>query len=731
MTPRLRWYARLLTIGVLVVAACLRADSRHVVPAHPAMLLPLLALAIVAEALMVAGDDDATAHVLSFSATAHIATALLFGPLAAALVAVVAVVAVDGARLVPPLWVALNASMFAASILVACTLYQQLGGRPGEISIRVIPALLVLGLTRPIVNAVLYSIGVVLATGASIRQVLVDNLVENLSVSASELSLGVLIVSEYSPKRWIMLPFLLPLLIAVYRSSSTLDRLQRETAAALRAFARVIDQRDPNTASHTERVAGHVQRFVSGIGLPEHESERLIAAARYHDLGKVAVDVSTLSSSRRLTEDELRAIRSHPRLSARVLAPFHFARDIATYTELHHERYDGTGYYRVPPKEIPIEAHVLIVADSFDAMISKRPYRPALTVAEAAAELRSQAGSQFHPLVARAFATMVEGGEPDAALSEVELRQLKGLFSRVPLALPTKQARELVRPTVFACVITAAALVAGTASDAWPAVALAAAAVAADSWAILGTIAARRRLSAAGRALESSATLDDALAEASVDARTMVLAWDASADTYRVVQSAVESQDAEEVARRALRVFAEGDVRLASGKHLWLSRDEDWDVRVAVVSPKPLSRVERQIADAVAAHAQARVSPIAVSPSLREPAADEHHDGGRLLAVKLEGFDGVRTGAGHLVARRVANDAQNAIASVLRGNDTAVRLAEDVIGVRLSDPTAAPYIQQRITACLANVAVPTRVSRLSPSFRILNDATETEASEAA
>jgi hypothetical protein len=59
-------------------------------------------------------------------------------------------------------------------------------------------------------------------------------LVENLSAAASELSLGVLIVSEYSPKRWIMLPFLLPLRIAVYRSSSTLERLQRETAAALR-----------------------------------------------------------------------------------------------------------------------------------------------------------------------------------------------------------------------------------------------------------------------------------------------------------------------------------------------------------------------------------------------------------------------------------------------------------------------------------------------------------------
>ncbi len=731
MTPRLLWYTRALTLGVLAFAAALAADSRRVIPAHPTMLLPLLALAIVAEALMVAADDDATAHVLSFSATAHIATALLFGPLAAALVAVVAVVAVDGARLVPPHWVALNASMFAASILVACTLYQQLGGRPGEISVGMIPAVLVLGLTRPIVNAVLYSVGVALATGASLRQVLIDNLVENLSVSASELSIGALIVSEYSPTRWMMLPFLVPLLISVYRSSSTLERLQRETAAALRGFARVIDQRDPNTASHTERVAGYVEQFVQAIHLPERESKRLVAAARYHDLGKVAVDVSTLSSNRRLTEDELRAIRSHPRLSARVLAPFHFARDIATYTELHHERYDGTGYYRVAPKEIPIEAHVLIVADSFDAMTSKRPYRPALTIAEAAAELRSKAGSQFHPLVARAFAAMVEGEHPTTILSEAELRQLKGLFSRVPLALPTRQARELMRPTVIACAATSAALVAGVTTESWLAVILAAAAIAADSWAVLGTIAAKRRKAAATRALETSATLDGALEAASVDARTVVLRWDADADTYRPIETAVDPQDTDEVARRALRVFTDGDVRLASGKHLWLSHDENWEVRVAVLSAKPLSRLERQIANAVAAHAQAHVSPIAASPSLRAPAAHEHQEGGNLLAVKLEGFDDVRTGAGHLVARRVANDAEAVITSVLRGDDTAVRLAEDVIGVRMSDPTAAPHIQQRITACLGNVAVPIRVNRLSPVFSIIDDPGNAQTSEAA
>jgi GGDEF domain-containing protein len=141
--------------------------------------------------------------------------------------------------------------------------------------------------------------------------------------------------------------------------------------------------------------------------------------------------------------------------------------------------------------------------------------------------------------------------------------------------------------------------------------------------------------------------------------------------------------------------------------------------------------LERQIANAVAAHAQVTVLPIAVSQSPRLPDAHKHPEGGQMLAVKLDGFDDVRTGAGHLVARRVADDAQAAIATVLRGDDTVVRLAEDMIGVRMSDPTAAPQVQQRIRACLGNVAVPIRVSRLSPVFSIIDDPADAQTSEAA
>src|SRR5919197_5701789 len=104
---------------------------------------------------------------------------------------------------------------------------------------------------------------------------------------------------------------------------------------------------------------------------------------------------------------------------------------MALFVELHHERYDGQGYYRVPGSEIPIEAHVLVAADSFDAMTSKRPYRPALSVEEAADELLDKAETQFHPLVARAFAAMVLEQRLEDVLRPEEITALRQSFGRV------------------------------------------------------------------------------------------------------------------------------------------------------------------------------------------------------------------------------------------------------------------------------------------------------------
>src|SRR6185312_7991335 len=150
--------------------------------------------------------------------------------------------------------------------------------------------------------------------------------------------------------------------------------------------------------------------------------------------------------------------------SARLLKAFAFAADTAPLVELHHERFDGQGYYGAAAAEIPIEAHVLIIADSFDAMTSARAYRPALTVQEAAAEIRDKAGLQFHPGLARAFAGMMEGAEPTEALTAAELGTLRRQFS-TPARL--RPARSSITPTRGMWMLLSVAI--PLAAIAWPA----------------------------------------------------------------------------------------------------------------------------------------------------------------------------------------------------------------------------------------------------------------------
>ena len=316
---------------------------------EPQRLAPLFGLAVAVEAIGVRKQENT----IGFSAVAHLSTVVLFGPVAGAAVAAVAVVLVDGLRAGPRIYILMNSAMFGSAAWVAGIMFEVTGGTVGAVTASDAFPLVVLVVTRLLVNEMLFS-GALSMMNASFPQVLRDNLRDSFAQSLGEGCLGVVLAFGYTGERWVILPFLVPLLAAVYQAQASYERLKNETAAALNAFAAVIDERDLNTKQHSERVSDYVARFTRALGLPEREARRLVDAARFHDLGKVAVDVATLSKEGRLDEHELRAIRSHPRLSARLLEPFHFAEQMALYAELHHERYDGQGYYAVSQREIPV-----------------------------------------------------------------------------------------------------------------------------------------------------------------------------------------------------------------------------------------------------------------------------------------------------------------------------------------------------------------------------------------
>src|SRR5256885_1186389 len=177
-------------------------------------------------------------------------------------------------------------------------------------------------------------------------------------------------------------------------------------------------------------------------------------------LGPVVVDAALLRKEGRLDGAEWAAMRRHPRLSARLMQRFEFAAGQARAVEFHHERYDGQGYYGIEGSALPLASHFLIVADSFDAMTTDRPFRPALSHEEALAEIERNSGTQFHPTVARAFVALERGHDAAALLTTGELAELRD--AAIPYRLPfIPGARDLHdRPELIAIAGVTLALVA-------------------------------------------------------------------------------------------------------------------------------------------------------------------------------------------------------------------------------------------------------------------------------
>lgn len=286
----------------------------------------------------------------------------------------------------------------------------------------------------------------------------------DLVAGAGEAALGAAIALFATGRPWNLVA-LVPLALVVHVAYTRLARVRRETLQALETFANIVDERDPSTYQHSIRVARSVDRLARSLGLPFSDIDRLRWAARLHDLGKVAVDASLLRKEGRLDGAEWAAMRRHPRLSARLMQRFEFAAGQARAVEFHHERYDGQGYYGIDGGSLPLASHFLIVADSFDAMTTERPFRPALSREEALAEIERNSGTQFHPAVAKAFVAVERGHEPAAVLDADELAQLRD--AAIPYRLPViPGARDLRdRPELIAIAGVTLALVAAAFSQ--------------------------------------------------------------------------------------------------------------------------------------------------------------------------------------------------------------------------------------------------------------------------
>jgi hypothetical protein len=173
----------------------------------------------------------------------------------------------------------------------------------------------------------------------------------------------------------------------------------------VRALGAAIDAKDPYTRGHSDRVARIAVAIGRALGLPEREINALRIASHLHDIGKIAVDNSILLKVGRLDQEEITQIHRHPTVSYDILSNIAFPYpDVALIARHHHEWVDGSGYPdRLGPKDLLPGMKIICLADSFDAMTSDRPYRPALKLKDAVGRIRKAVRVQFDPRVTRAF----------------------------------------------------------------------------------------------------------------------------------------------------------------------------------------------------------------------------------------------------------------------------------------------------------------------------------------
>jgi len=184
--------------------------------------------------------------------------------------------------------------------------------------------------------------------------------------------------------------------------------------STITALANAVEARDHYTRGHTERVTKLAEKIAEALGWSDDELKWLKIGATLHDIGKIGVPDSILNKPGPLTSDEVEVMRRHPELGCKMLADVPFLEPILPYVLHHHERWDGTGYPEgLAGTEIPIQGRLLAIADTVDAILSNRPYRPANVPEKAIEELNLYRGIQFDPELADVFITLWEAGRID------------------------------------------------------------------------------------------------------------------------------------------------------------------------------------------------------------------------------------------------------------------------------------------------------------------------------
>lgn len=177
----------------------------------------------------------------------------------------------------------------------------------------------------------------------------------------------------------------------------------------IKTILKTLHEKNPREEKHSERVSNICVQIGLALGMKSEEISLLKAISNLHDIGKIAIDDAILNKPGKLDEREWEQIKRHPEIGYRILSTSPEYAEIAQDILSHHERYDGKGYPRgLKESNIPIRARIITIADSYDAMVSERPYRKPLTHQQAIDEIKRNLGTQFDPHIGQVFIELYE-----------------------------------------------------------------------------------------------------------------------------------------------------------------------------------------------------------------------------------------------------------------------------------------------------------------------------------
>ena len=186
--------------------------------------------------------------------------------------------------------------------------------------------------------------------------------------------------------------------------ADTYNQLEKAYMDSIETLRYTVEAKDTYTRGHSDRVSEYSVLIGKKLGLSEDDLKRLRIGGLFHDIGKIGVPDEILQKNGKLSEDEYSEIKNHPTIGVHILSTASIFQDILPIVKYHHERYDGKGYpERLSGENIPYLARITALADTFDAMTSKRVYREAIDIERVIEEFEDCKGTQFDPKLDEVF----------------------------------------------------------------------------------------------------------------------------------------------------------------------------------------------------------------------------------------------------------------------------------------------------------------------------------------